>query len=137
MRYSNDLRRKLIEAWESSCDTQQELADQFGVSLGWGEKVLRRWHDTGHGEAPEFRPGPRPSLSPTRLEKMVLQHPDATLAELGGRLPVSGATVCRALQRMDLPRKKSHCTPASATRRGGSGYVPVGAGRAWVWIRGG
>ncbi len=135
MRYSDDLRRKLIEAWESHRDTQQELADQFGVSLGWVEKVLRRWHDTGHSEALEFRPGPRPLLSPTRLEKLVLQHPDATLAELGCRLQVSGATVCRALQRMDLPRKKSHCTPASAIRRGSSGYVDVGAGRAWVWTR--
>jgi transposase len=137
MRYSDDLRRKLIEAWESNRDTQQDLADQFGVSLGWVEKVLRRWHDTGHREAPEFRPGPQPSLSPPRLEKLVLQHPDATLAELGSRLQVSRSTVCRTLQRMDLPRKKSHGTPASATRRGWSGYGPVGAGRAWVWTRGG
>src|SRR4051812_11138712 len=48
MRYSDDLRRKLIEAWESNRDTQRDLADQFGVSLGWVEKVLRRWRDTGH-----------------------------------------------------------------------------------------
>jgi transposase len=137
MRYSDDLRRKLIEAWESNRDTQQELADQFGVSLGWVERVLRRWRDTGHSEALECRHGPQPLLSPTRLERLVLQHPDATLAELGGRLQVSGATVCRALQRMDLPRKKSHCTPVSATRRGSSGYVHVGGRRAWVWTRGG
>jgi transposase len=137
MRYSDDLRRKLIEAWESNRDTQQDLADQFGVSLGWVEKVRRRWPDTGHSEAPEFRPGPRPSLSPTRREKLVLQHPDATLAELGCRLQVSGATGCRTLQRMDLRRKKSHCTPGSATRRGLRGYVHVGAGRVWVWTGGG
>jgi transposase len=137
MRYSDDLRRKLIEAWECNRDTQPELADQFGVSLGWGEKGLRRWHDTGCSVAVEFRPGPRPALSPTRLEKLVTRHPDATLAELGDRLKVSGATVCRTLQRMDLPRKKSHCMPASATRRGWRGYGPVGAKRAWVWTRGG
>ena len=137
MQYSDDLRRKLIEAWESNRDTQQELADQFGVSLGWVEKVLRRWHDTGHSEAPECRHGPPPLLSSTRLEKLVLQHPDATLAELGDRLKVSAATVCRALQRMDLPRKKRHCTPASAIRRESSGSVRVGAGRAWVWTRSG
>ena len=137
MQYSNDLRRKLIEAWESNYDTQQELADQFGVSLGWVEKVLRRWYDTGHSEAPEFRPGPQSSISPTRLEQLVLRYPDATLAELGCRLKVSGATVCRALQRLDLPRKKRHCTPASVTRRESSGSVRVGAGRAWVWTRSG
>ena len=136
MRYSDDLRRKLIEAWESNCDTQRELADQFGVSLGWVEKVLRRWHETGHSEALEFRPGPPPLLSPTRLERLVLRYPDATLAELGGRLQVSGATVCRALQQIDLPRKKSHCTLASATRHGSASCVRVGARRAWVWTRG-
>jgi transposase len=137
MRYSDDLRRKLIEAWESNRDTQADLADQFGVSLGWVEKVLRRWRDTGHSEALEFRPGPQPLLSPTRREKLVLPHPDATWAELACRLQVSGTTVCRALQRMDLPRKKSHYTPASVTRRGWSGYGPVGAGRAGVGTRGG
>lgn len=137
MPYSDDLRRKLIEAWEFNRDRQRDLADQFGVSLGWVEKVLRRWRDTGYSEAPECRHGPQPLLSPTRLEKLVLQHPDATLAELGDRLKVSGATVCRALQRTDLPRKKRHCTPASVTRRESSGYVRVGAGRAWVWTRSG
>src|SRR3954453_1865790 len=137
MQYSDDLRRKLIEAWESNRDTQQDLADQFGVSLGWVEKVLRRWRDTGHSGAVEFRPGPQSLLSPTRLEKLVLQHPDAPWVELAGRLKVSGATVCRALQRMDLPRKKSHYTAASELRRGWSGYGHVGARRAWVWTRGG
>jgi putative transposase len=137
MPYSEDLRRKLIEAWESGLDPQQELADQFGVSLGWVEKVLRRWRDTGTIMAVEFRPGPRPSIRPDRLEQLVTKHSDATLAELGRHLQVSAATVCRALQRMDLPRKKSRCMPASATRPGWSGYVRVGGRRGWVWTRGG
>jgi hypothetical protein len=38
MRYSDDLRRKLIEAWESNGDPRQDLADQFGVSLGGGRR---------------------------------------------------------------------------------------------------
>jgi putative transposase len=137
MQYSDDLRRKLIEAWEFGLDSQQELADQFGVSLGWVEKVLRRWRDTGTSVAVEFRPGPRPSIQPDRLGQLVSNHSDATLAELGRRLKVSAATVCRALQRMDLPRKKSRCMPASATRPGWRSYGRVGGKRAWVWTRGG
>jgi transposase len=43
MQYSNDLRRKLVEAWLTGESTQIELADLFHVSLGWVEKVLRRW----------------------------------------------------------------------------------------------
>jgi transposase len=137
MQYSDDLRRKLIEAWESNLYTQLDLADQFGVSLGWVEKVLRHWRGTGHSVAVECRPGPRSSISPTRLETLVTQPPDASLAELGRRLKVSASTVCRALQRMDLPLKKSRCMPASVIHRGSSGYVRVGARGAWVWTRGG
>ncbi|MBV8709169.1 MAG: hypothetical protein JO028_18420 [Acidobacteriaceae bacterium] len=32
MQYSNDLRRKLVEAWNAGPETQPELADLFGVS---------------------------------------------------------------------------------------------------------
>src|SRR3954464_12648563 len=46
MQYSNDLRRKLVEAWLTGESTQVELADLFHVSLGWVEKVLRRWRTT-------------------------------------------------------------------------------------------
>ena len=99
------------------------------------EKVLRRWRDTGHSEAREFRPGPPPLLSPTRREKLVRRHPDAPLAELACRLKVSGATVCRARQRMDLPRKKSRYTPARVTPLVSSGGVRVGGRRAVVWTR--
>ena len=137
MQYSDDLRRKLSEAWASNLSPQLDLADPFGVSLGWVEKVLRRGRDTGDSVAVECRPGPQPSISPTRLARLVTKHPDASLAELGRRLKVSASTVCRALPRMDLPRKKSRYMPASVTRRGSSDYVRLGARRAWVGTRGG
>lgn len=47
VQYSNDLRRKLSEALLTGENTQAELADLFHVSLGWVEKVLRRWRTTG------------------------------------------------------------------------------------------
>src|SRR5947209_13258850 len=64
-----------MEAWESHRDPQRDVADQFGVSLGWVENVLRRWHDTGHREAAAFRPAPLPWLSSTGLEQLVLPTP--------------------------------------------------------------
>jgi transposase len=135
MRYSEDLRRKLIEAWQRGWDTQVELADLFGVSLGWVEKVLRRWRDTGQAVAVRFRPGRRSGLKPARLQKLIKQKPDATLAELAGRLGVSVPTVCRWLQQLGLPRKKRLCRPVSATRLACSGCVRVGGRRAGVWTR--
>ena len=135
MQYSDDLRRKLVEAWQAGYGTQAELAECFGVSLSWVEKVLRRWRQTGQSSARVFRHGPLPVVCPARLEQLVQQSPAATLAELGRRLQVSASTVYRALERLDLPRKKRHCTPANATRLVSHGCVRVGGRRALVWRR--
>jgi transposase len=135
MPYSDDLRQKLVEAWQAGYGTQAELAEWFGVSLSWAEKVLRRWRTTGQTAARPFRHGPLPSIPLTRLEQLVQQHPAATLAELGRRLKVSASTVYRALERLDLPRKKRHCMPANATRLVWRGCVRVGGKSAVVWTR--
>ena len=135
MQYSDDLRQKLVEAWQDGHGTQAELAEWFGVSLSWVEKVLRRWRTTGQMAARPHRHGPLPAIRPARLERLVQRHPAATLAELGRRLKVSASTVYRALERLDLPRKKRHCTPASATPLVCRGCVRVGGRRAVVWTR--
>jgi transposase len=106
MQYSFDLRRKLVEAWQSWDGTQTELAELLGISRSWMQKVLRRFEQTGDLAAPVYRHGPVSRLSEKRLAALVALHPDATVAELGRRLRVSASTVCRALQRMNLPRKK-------------------------------
>jgi transposase len=135
MQYSNDLRRTLVEAWNTGPETQSELADLFGVSLGWVEKVLRRWRETGDTAAPIFRHGPRSGLPAARLEQLIQKHSDATLAELGRRLKVSAPTVGRWLGQLGLPRKKRPCTPANAIRLVSSGCVRVGDRRAVIWTR--
>ena len=135
MQYSDDLRQKLVDAWQAGHGTQAELAEWFGVSLRWVEKVLRRWRRTGQTAAGPFRHGPLPVISPVRLERLVQRHPAATLAELGHHFEVSAPTVCRALQRLDLPRKKRPSMPANAIRLGSSGYVRIGGRRAVVWMR--
>jgi len=135
MQYSDDLRQKLVEAWKAGYGTQAELAEWLGVSLSWVEKVLRRWRTTGQTAARPFRHGPLPSLSPARLERRVQQHRSATLAELGRYLKVSASTVYRALQRLNLPRKKRHSTPANATLLVCRGSVRVGGEHAVVWTR--
>jgi len=37
--YSNDLRRKLLEAYEEGQGTLEELAERFSVSEGWAKKI--------------------------------------------------------------------------------------------------
>lgn len=135
MQYSFDLRRKLVEAWQNWDGTQAELAELLGVSRSWVQKVRRRFEHSGDLAAPLHRHGPVSRLSEKRLAALVAAHPDATVAELGRRLQMSASTVCRALQRMNLPRKKSRCTPASVTLLGCEDCVRVGGRRAVVWTR--
>jgi transposase len=137
MQYSDDLRRKLVQAWLTGEHTQTELAALFHISLGWVEKVLRRWRERGDTAAVLFHHGRYPVVSPERVRRLVALHGDATLAELGRRLHVSAPTVCRYLQRLGLPRKKRRCMPVSATRLGFSDCVHVGGKRAVIGTRAG
>ena len=104
--YSDDLRSKLIHAWQDWDGSQQELADWWGVSRSWLQKVIRRWRETGQAAAARYRHGPVSRVNPQRLTALVEAHPEATLVELGRRLRVSAPTVCLWLQRLGLPRKK-------------------------------
>jgi len=135
--YSDDLRRKLIQAWQNWDGSEQELADEWGVSRSWLQKVVRRWRRTGEAEAAPYRHGPVSRVNAPRLAALVQAHPDALLAELGRRLRVSAPTVCRALRQLGLPRKKSLCTPVSATRHGSRNYERLGARYAVIWTRNG
>ncbi len=113
--YSDDLRERIILFFENHPDyTQQEIADEFGASRSFVEKLLQRWRATGSA-ATLPRGGGQPRLLEAhekKLRQLVAAQPDATLAELrekiesATKLSVSVATICRALQRLDLGRKK-------------------------------
>jgi len=133
--YSDDLRSKLIHAWQDWDGSQQELADWWGVSRSWLQKVIRRWRETGQAAAARYRHGPVSRVNPQRLTALVEAHPEATLVELGRRLRVSAPTVCRWLQRLGLPRKKNHCMPASRTPRASRRCGQFGDGSAVVGMR--
>ena len=112
--YSQDLRDRVIEALEADLDTRQEIADIFGVSRSYVQKVWRRWRETGNRAALP-RGGGRVRTLATHTERIraeVEQQPDVTLAELCERIATrqgsraSFSMMCRELQRLNLPRKK-------------------------------
>jgi transposase len=124
--YSLDLRQKLLSAHARRLGSQRALADLFGVSLSFVEKLLARQRRTGEIAPKPHRGGPARRLDATAeglLRRWVQEQPDRTLAELGDRLAaaigqrVSLPTLCRVLQRLGLPRKKSHSMRRSATGR--------------------
>jgi transposase len=126
--YSLDLRQKVLQAVDRHIGSQREIAELFGVSLSFVERLLQRQRATG-----DCAPKPYPSSLPTRkldeaarqqVRQWVEQQPDLTLAELADRLheqlgiDASTPTICRVLQQLRLPRKKKPCMPQSGTPSG-------------------
>jgi transposase len=123
--YSLDLRERVVRACDDHLGTQPEIAEMFGVSVSFITKLLRRRRRENSIAAKPHSGGGKPALQEhhlNRVKKLVEQQPDATLSELCQRLGRSGGprvhlwTMCRALQRLGLPRKKSLFTPRNAIR---------------------
>jgi transposase len=124
--YSNDLRRRIVDVYESGDHTLEEVAELFGVSLATVKNFLRRKRETGSADALPHAGGRQPSLSEkarTTLRDAIKQNNDLTLKELRQLLKgkhkkeVSLPTLSRLLQALGLPRKKSRSMPAKEIRR--------------------
>src|SRR5712692_1363433 len=104
--YSQDLREKIIAVLEADEETQSEVADNFGVSLSFVEKLWRRWSETSSCAALPRAGGRQRTLKDEaeRLREAVATQPDATLSELcAGVAEAGGASsslsmMCRELQ---------------------------------------
>lgn len=129
--YSQDLRRRVVQACDAGTETQQQVASRFGVSTAWIRKLLKRRRETGSIDPLPRGRGPEPKISGRRLEKLqalVEQDPDATLEELRRRMRLKCAksTIYLALVRLGLSYKKSHSTPRSSIGRTSSKHVVAG-----------
>ncbi|MCA1617665.1 MAG: IS630 transposase-related protein [Acidobacteria bacterium] len=113
--YSTDLREKIVMAYESGEGTLDEMASTFAVDRRTVSRLLHRYRE-GYGLTPKPHGGGYPAtLDAKRLEllrQQVEQQPDATLEELAAylrrraKVEVHPSTVCRALEKLGLPRKK-------------------------------
>ena len=124
--HSNDLRRKLLEAYDRGEGSLRELAERFGVSGPWAWKISAQRKRTGQVERVEQRHGPRSKVTGAvgeQLRSWIGEQPDLTLQELQQRLwktrrvSLSIGRLWGALRELRLPLKKSHSTPRSKTRR--------------------
>jgi transposase len=118
--YSQDLRARVVRACDEARGTRQQIADLFGVSTAWIRRLLQRRRQTGSFAAKPHAGGTPPKLAPNqrhRLLALVVEDPDATLAELHYRLGafVHLSTIHRTLAGYGLTVKKKSCTPASTT----------------------
>lgn len=122
--FSTDLRQRVLTAALADDAVEREVADRFGVSRGFVQKIKRRWRSAGTAEPVQQRRGPTPALSDddrTALAERVRDMSDATDAEHRAWLAaergvvVSVSTVNRTLIRMGLTRKKKSSAPTSAS----------------------
>ena len=99
----------------------------FQVAESTVYRWLQTWRTEGRRKAKPHAGGPSPRLDAATLEKLqtiVAEANDLSLAEYAARLlertgvTASGPTVCRALRKLGLPRKKD---PARA-RAGSRGH---------------
>lgn len=113
--YSADLRERVLAAALKGDTTEQAVADRFGVSRSFVQKMKRLYRASGSAAPLATRRGPKPRLSDadrTALARWIQEAPGATGADLAARfavergVSVSRATVSRVLLAEGLRRQK-------------------------------
>jgi transposase len=125
--YSEDLRRKIVQACERKTQSQREVAEFFNVSRSFVEVFLRHYRRSGGELVPKRgKSGPHVLIDETcrqYIRQWLEEQPDLTLRELIGRvhdkagIVVSEPTMSRVLHQMGMRRKKRPYMPASGTQR--------------------
>ena len=124
--YSQDLRQRVMTVVTAGQQSLSEIAQVFGISESTVDKWCQRQRNTGSVAARPFAGGRRRVLRDCSavIRTAVKKQPDVSLAELCEQVQTihgvhtSPSMMCRELQRLKLPLKKSHSMTASAKRHG-------------------
>ena len=113
---SQDLRDRIVAAYDRGDGTRQEIADRYDVSLGMVKKLLQQRRRTGDIAARHRFSGAKPKITmihQKRLADLVFSHPDMTLEELRDAIDISCTpqAIHYVLIRMGLPLEKRRCAP--------------------------
>ena len=125
--YSDDLRCKLLTAYDRGQGSLRSLAELFSVSYDWAKKISRqRLRSQQMERVAQSRYGVESRVTPeveAELLRQLREQPDSTLADLQKGLQLSvgvGISIqhlWRVLKRLGVRLKKSHSTPPSETPR--------------------
>jgi len=119
----DDLRRRLLFAYDQGEGTLEELASRFLVSVGWAKKISAARNRTGRAERLAHKPGRKPHAgieAQQQVRAWFAQQADLTLAEVQQKLlgeasvSLSLPQVWKLLRKLGLRLKKSRSRPASA-----------------------
>jgi transposase len=118
MAYSIDFRERVARAHAES-GSSAEVAETFCCSEAWVRRLTQQLRETGSlackSSARIDDQRAYDDKDEAAIRKLIKRKPDATLAEVAASIgkPASLTTVCRTLQRLKLPRKKSPRMPPS------------------------
>src|ERR1039458_9158539 len=129
--YSNDLRCKLLTAYDRGQGSLRVLAELFSVSYDWAKKISRqRLRSQQMERVAQSRVTPAVEAE---LLRQLREQPDSTLADLQKGLQqsvgigISSQHLWRVLKRLGVRLKKSHSTQPSETpkpiKNGGRGSL--------------
>jgi transposase len=122
----DDLRRKLLYAYDQGEGSLEELASRFLVSVGWAKKISAQRLRSGQAERVPHHPGRKWRVGAEaqgQVVAWVASKPDLTLAELQAKLhgdagiSLSLGRIWHLLKKLGLRLKKSRSTPSNATLR--------------------
>ncbi len=116
---SQEIRERAIGAYRAGKGRQADVADMFGISLRTFERWWKAYRNEGR-TAPLPRGHNPPALDEQamqRLDALVAERPDRTLAQLREALSVSCSLVAihYALRRLDWRYKKNRYARANST----------------------
>src|ERR1035437_7851740 len=130
--YSDDLRRKILEAHDRKAGSLRELWERFGVSHAWALKISSQRRRTGQMERGEQRHGSPSRGAPeveARLRRLLREQADRTLVELqqglweteGGVLQYSASVAAAPAAGLAAKKKSPYAqeqdTPENRQRR--------------------
>jgi transposase len=120
--YSDDLRRKLLEAHAAGKGSLPVLAERFGVSLAWAWKISAARKRSGHTtRPPQSRHGVASRIDRDQIASLLRAKPDLLLRELQAELHastgvgVSTPHLWKIVGELGFRRKKSRSMPPNAT----------------------
>lgn len=119
--YSDDLRRKLLEAHDQGKGTLAELAERFGVSAAWAWKISSVRKRTGSVERKLYRAGPKVRVDREAVRRLLEAQPDLYLRELQAELRSSTGTqvstphLWKIVGELGFRLKKSRSMPPNVT----------------------
>ena len=123
------IRERILKLYERGKGTA-EIASAFGYCVAAVRRVRQQFQARGTLEPQTHLCGRKTLLSEprkTRLQKLVAEHPDATLAELGAQLdrPFGTSTIDLWLRRLGLSYKKNDARRRAKKERRGRSTGPV------------